>query len=43
VEAAVVDASGNELKRSDGVRFYLHRESVNFPRGPVKPTPLPRR
>jgi hypothetical protein len=40
VEAAVVDASGNELKRSDGVRFYLHRQSVNFPRGPGKPTPL---
>jgi len=40
VEAAVVDVSGNELKRSEGVRFYLHRQSVNFPRGPGKPTPL---
>lgn len=40
VQAAVFDASGNELKRSDSVRFYLHRQSVNFPTGPGKPTPF---
>ena len=40
VQAVVVDASGNELKRSDSVRFYLHRQSVNFPTGPGKPTPF---
>ena len=40
VEAAVVDASGNQIKRSDSVRFYLHRQSVNFPTGPGKPTPF---
>lgn len=34
VAAAVIDASGNELMRTDSVRFYLHRQSVNFPRGP---------
>jgi hypothetical protein len=44
VEAAVVDASGKELKRTSGVRFYLHRQSLNFPtrQGPA-PTPLPSR
>jgi hypothetical protein len=41
VEVAVVDASGHELKRSTGVRFHLHRQSVNFPRGPVSNQPAP--
>jgi hypothetical protein len=40
LQAVVFDASGNELKRSDSVRFYLHRQSVNFPTGPGKPTPF---
>lgn len=43
VQAVVFDASGTELKRSDSVRFYLHRQSVNFPTGPARPTPLPAR
>lgn len=34
VEVAVVDASGHELKRSTGIRFHLHRQSIHFPRGP---------
>jgi hypothetical protein len=38
-EVAVVDASGRELGRSDSVRFYVHRQSINFPRGPVAPAP----
>jgi len=42
VEVAVIDSSGNELKRSGSVRFYLHRETVNSPTRP-KPTPLPTR
>jgi hypothetical protein len=40
VEVAVVDAAGNELQRSSSVRFYLHRQSVNFPRGPAAPAPV---
>lgn len=40
VSVAVLDASGNELKRSDSVTFYLHRHSANFPTGPGKPTPF---
>ncbi len=40
LEVAVVDRSGKELKRSSSVRFYLHRQSVNFPRGPGRPTPF---
>ncbi len=40
VVVAVVDANGKELKRSSDVRFYLHRQSINFPRGPGSPTPL---
>jgi hypothetical protein len=39
-EVAVVDAGGEELQRSPSVRFYLHRQSTNFPRGPAAPTPL---
>jgi Domain of unknown function (DUF4124) len=42
VEAAVVDGSGKELLRSPATRFYLHRQSVNFPRGPGQPTPFAR-
>ncbi len=38
VSVAVVSPSGKPLKRSDSVRFYLHRQSVNFPRGP-QPAP----
>jgi len=40
VEVAVVDAAGNEIQRSSSVRFYLHRQSVNFPRGPAAPAPV---
>ena len=40
VEVAVVDSTGKELLRSPATRFYLHRQSVNFPRGPGKPTPF---
>lgn len=44
VEVAVVDASGKQLKRTTGVRFYLHRQSLNFPtRQSPAPAPLPRR
>jgi hypothetical protein len=39
VSVAVVGPSGTEVKRSEEVRFYLHRQSVNFPRGPGQPTP----
>lgn len=42
VEVAVIDASGTELQRTPGVRFNLHRQSINFPRGPSAPTPTPR-
>lgn len=28
---AVIDAAGNALQRSDAVRFFLHRQSINFP------------
>jgi hypothetical protein len=42
IEVAVVDGSGKELLRSPAVRFYLHRQSVNFPRGPGQPTPFAR-
>ena len=40
VEVAIVSRSGKELMRSPAVRFYLHRQSVNFPRGPGRPTPF---
>jgi len=36
---AVVDASGKVLKRTAAIRIYMHRQSVNFPRGPGKPAP----
>jgi len=43
VAVAVVDTAGKELKRSDEVRFYLHRQSINFPnRNPPKPAPTSR-
>ena len=41
VQAAIVDGSGRELIRSGSVKFFLHRQSVNFPRGPGSPTPRP--
>jgi hypothetical protein len=41
VEAAIVDSTGQELIRSSSVRFFLHRQSINFPRGPGAPTPRP--
>lgn len=42
VAAAVVNASGEVLKRSDDVRFYLHRQSINFPNRPGgAPAPAP--
>jgi hypothetical protein len=41
VEAAVVDSAGRELIRSSSVQFFLHRQSVNFPRGPAAPAPAP--
>jgi hypothetical protein len=41
VEAAVVDSDGQELIRSSSVQFFLHRQSINFPRGPGSPTPRP--
>lgn len=28
---AVIDAAGNAVQRSDAVRFFLHRQSINFP------------
>lgn len=40
VQVVVTDAAGNVLKRSESVRFYLHRMSQNFPFGP-KPPPSP--
>ena len=40
VEVAVVDTAGKVLQRSPGSRFYLHRQSTNFPKGPASPTPL---
>jgi len=43
VEAAVVDSADRELIRSSSVQFFLHRQSVNFPRGPAAPAPSPRR
>lgn len=43
IQAVVTDGSGRELKRSDSITFYLHRQSVNFPTGPARPTPLPGR
>jgi len=42
VAVAVVDAEGNEVMRSSPVPFHLHRQSINFPRGPGAPTPTPR-
>ena len=42
VAVAVVDAKGNEVTRSNPVLFHLHRQSINFPRGPGAPTPAPR-
>jgi len=43
VAVAVVDSVGHELIRSSSVQFFLHRQSVNFPRGPAAPAPHPRR
>jgi hypothetical protein len=43
VEAAVVDSADRELIRSSSVQFFLHRQSVNFPRGPAAQAPSPRR
>jgi hypothetical protein len=34
VEVAVVNAAGEELRRSESVTFYLHRQSVNSPATP---------
>jgi len=42
VAVAVVDGGGNEVTRSSPVQFFLHRMSINFPRGPGAPTPAPR-
>ncbi len=42
VAVAVVDAGGKEVIRSSPVQFYLHRQSINFPRGPGAPAPAPR-
>jgi len=42
VAVAVVDGKGNEVTRSNPVLFHLHRQSINFPRGPGAPTPAPR-
>lgn len=43
VQAVVIDAAGKELKRSAAVRFYLHRQSVNFVQPkPSAPPPSPR-
>lgn len=39
VSVAIVGPSGKAVKRSEAVRFYLHRQSVNFPRGPGKVAP----
>jgi hypothetical protein len=35
VSVTIVGPSGRDIKRSDEVRFYLHRQSLNFPRGPA--------
>ncbi|HED18539.1 MAG TPA: DUF4124 domain-containing protein [Gammaproteobacteria bacterium] len=42
VAVAVVDAEGKEVMRSSPVEFNLHRQSINFPRGPGAPAPAPR-
>ncbi|GMQ88996.1 MAG: DUF4124 domain-containing protein [Gammaproteobacteria bacterium] len=42
VAVAVVDGKGKEVTRSSPVQFFLHRQSINFPRGPGSPTPLAR-
>ncbi len=42
VEVAVVNSAGQELVRSSAVQFHLHRQSINFPRGPATPAPAPR-
>ena len=42
VAVAVVDGEGKEVMRSNPVPFHLHRQSVNFPRGPGAPTPIAR-
>jgi hypothetical protein len=42
VEVGVVDSAGEELIRSGAVQFHLHRQSINFPRGPAAPAPTPR-
>ncbi len=41
VSVAVVDGEGKEVMRSTAVPFHLHRQSINFPRGPGAPTPAP--
>ncbi|HHJ15483.1 MAG TPA: DUF4124 domain-containing protein [Gammaproteobacteria bacterium] len=41
VEVAVLDAEGREITRSSPVQFHLHRQSINFPRGPGGPATLP--
>ncbi|MFQ5642073.1 MAG: DUF4124 domain-containing protein [Thiogranum sp.] len=41
VSVAVIDAEGKEVMRSDPVPFHLHRQSINFPRGPGVPSPAP--
>ncbi len=42
VAVAVVDGNGKEVTRSSPVQFHLHRQSINFPRGPGAPAPAPR-
>lgn len=42
VAVAVLDGEGKEVTRSSPVQFFLHRQSINFPRGPGAPTPAPR-
>lgn len=42
VAVAVVDGGGKEVIRSNPVLFHLHRQSINFPRGPGAPAPAPR-
>ncbi len=41
VSVAVISASGQPTQRSESVRFYLHRQSINFPRGPQSTAPAP--
>jgi len=41
VAVAVVDGEGKEVTRSSPVKFHLHRQSINFPRGPGAPVPAP--